>query len=213
MIRNSGIFEALFPGSRRILLTALFAEPQRWWTVEELAGRAAVRPASVQSQLTRLRESGVLREERNGGCSRFQPNSECQVFAELRAMVMKLTSGGGETILIVEDTAATAQITRILLESWGYRAFEAHTPAQALALFDAHSGEIHMVLTDVMMPRMTGPQLADELRRRNPELRIAFMSGNPDPDILDPHEMFLPKPFTPARLAEIVRKALDDVRR
>ena len=65
----------------------------------------------------------------------FQPDPECQIFAELQAMVMKLTSGsGGETILVVEDTAATAQITRILLESWGYRVFEAHTPREALEL-------------------------------------------------------------------------------
>ena len=82
---------------------------------------------------------------------------------------MKLTSAsGGETILVVEDTTATAQITRILLESWGYRALEAHTAAEALDLFDAHAGEIQLVLTDVMMPQMSGPQLASELRRRNP---------------------------------------------
>ncbi len=210
MIRNSGIFEALFPGARRILLSALFAEPQRWWTLEELAGRAGVRPSSIQGQLARLRETGVVREERNGGCAHFQPNPECQVFSELQGMVMKLTSSsGGETILVVEDTAATAQITRILLESWGYRALEAHTPDQAIALFDAHGAEIHLVLTDIRMPQMSGIQLADELRRRNPEVRVAYMSGDPDPEILNLPEIFLAKPFNPTGLAQMVRRALD----
>ena len=125
-------FEALFPGARRTVLTALFAEPHRWWTLEELAGRAGVRPGSIQTQLIRLRATGIVLEDRKGALPRFQPNPECQIFAELQAIVMKLTSAnGGETILVVEDTAVTAQITRILLESWGYRALEAHTPRRS----------------------------------------------------------------------------------
>lgn len=207
---ESRTFETLFPGTRRTLLTALFGEPHRWWTLEELAGRAGVRPGSIQPHIVRLRESGIVREEKGTGRAQFQPNPECQIFAELQAIVMKLTSGsGGETILVVEDTAATAQITRILLDSWGYRALEAHTPAEALDLFDAHANDIRLVLTDVMMPQMSGSQLADELRRRNPEVRVVYMSGYPDMELSSMNEMFLAKPFNPAGLSQMVRKALD----
>jgi CheY-like chemotaxis protein len=214
MVAESQSLEALFPGARRTVLTALFAEPHRWWTLEELAGRAGVRPGSIQTQLIRLRASGIVLEDRKGARPRFQPNPECQVFAELQAIVMKLTSkltsaGGGETILVVEDTAATAQITRILLESWGYRALEAHTPAEALDLFEARAGEIHLVLTDVMLPQMSGLQLAGELRQRNPNVRVVYMSGYPDQELASPDEMFLAKPFNPVGLAQMVRKALD----
>src|SRR5215469_4391917 len=155
MMDESRTFEALFPGARHTLLAALFAEPHRWWTPDELAGRAGVRPGGILPQLVRLRKSGIVREDRTGACRRFQPVRACPIFAELQAIVTKLTSAsGGETILVVEDTAATAQITRILLESWGYSALEAHTPSEALILFDAHAGEIHLVLTDVTMPQM-----------------------------------------------------------
>jgi CheY-like chemotaxis protein len=207
---ESQTLEVLFPGARCIVLATLFAEPHRWWTLEELAGRAGVRPGSMQTQLSRLRESGIVLENRNGVQPRFQPNPDCQIFAELQAIVMKLTTARGEeTILVVEDTAATAQITRILLESWGYRALEAHTATQALDLFDAHHGEIHLVLTDVMMPQMSGPQLAHELRLRNPRVRVVFMSGYPDQELAGHNEWFLAKPFNPAGLSQMVRKALN----
>lgn len=207
---GSRIFETLFPGARRTVFAALFSEPGRWWTPEELAGRAGVRLACIQGHLTRLRDTGILREQRDNGRIRLQPNPECQVFAELHGMVTKLTaSAGGETILVVEDTAATAQITRILLESWGYRALEAHTPAEALRLFDAHAAEIHLLLTDMRMPQMSGSQLADELRKRKPELRIVFMSGYPDNDTSGAEDCFLAKPFNPAGLSQTIRRALD----
>ena len=86
---------------------------------------------------------------------------------------------------------------------------EAHNPAEALDLFDAHAGNIQLLLTDVMMPQMTGPQLASELRRRNPGVRVVYMSGYPDQELASPNEMFLSKPFNPAGLSQMVRKALD----
>ena len=210
MESSSRILEALFPGSRRTIFAVLFTEPQRWWTLEELAGRAGVLAVSLQPHMLRLRDAGVVREQRKDGRARFQPNPECPICGELLAIVRKLTPvSAGETILVVEDTPATAQITRILLESWGYRTLEAHTPNEALSLFDAHASEIQLVLTDVMMPRMTGPQLVVELRRRNPGLRVVFMSGYPDAELNGVDEMFLAKPFNPTGLAQMVRRALD----
>jgi CheY-like chemotaxis protein len=210
MMDESRTFETLFPGARHTVLAALFAEPRRWWTLDELAGRAGVRPGGIQSQLVRLRNGGIVREDRQGACRRFQADPACPVFAELQAIVMKLTSAsGGETILVVEDTAATAQITRILLESWGYSALEAHTPSEALNLFDAHAGGIHLVLTDMTMPQMSGIELAHELRRRDPSVQVMFMSGDHDHESAGPYEFFLAKPFNPAGLSQMVRKALD----
>lgn len=98
-------------------------------------------------------------------------------------------------------------------ESWGYHALEAHTPTEALDLFEAHGGEIHLLLTDIQMPQMTGPQLADELRRRKPDLRIVFMSGYPDPELAAVNETLLAKPFNPTGLSQTVRRALDSYRR
>src|ERR1700761_1999856 len=210
MSGGSRTFDVLFPGARRTILTALFIEPTRWCSLEELAGRAGVRPASIQPYVHRLKQNGIVREEFHGGRPAFQPNPECQVYSELHAIVLKLTAiSGGETIMVVEDTEATAQITRILLESWGYRALEAHSPTEALDLFDSRTQEIHLVLTDVIMPKMTGTQLAHDLRRRDPEVRIVFMSGYPDSELNNVNEMFLPKPFNPAGLSQMVRKALD----
>ncbi len=210
MVSESRILEALFPGSRRTIFAALFTEPQRWWTLEELAGRAGVLAVSLQPHVLRLRDAGVIREKRTDAKARFQADPECPVYAELLGLVRKLTPLKlGETILVVEDTPATAQITRILLESWGYRTLEAHTPNEALDLFDAHASDIQLLLTDVMMPVMNGPQLAAELRKRNPRLRVVFMSGYSDTELNGSSEMFLAKPFNPTGLAQTVRRALD----
>jgi two-component system cell cycle sensor histidine kinase/response regulator CckA len=132
------------------------------------------------------------------------------VFYELQSLVTKLAPSGecGETILVVEDQEATAQITRILLESWGYRVIEAHSGPEALGVFDERAQEIHLLLTDVIMPQMTGPELANELSRRKPELRIIFMSGYTDEENLQRGSAFLPKPFNPASLARVVRQQL-----
>jgi CheY-like chemotaxis protein len=126
--------------------------------------------------------------------------------------VSKLTaqSGGGETILVVEDQPATAQITRILLESWGYQVLEAHSAREAVQLYNQHENEIHLLLTDVIMPETTGPQLADQLLDRNPELCVVYMSGYPADELARREEAaFLPKPFNPASLSKMVRKQLD----
>lgn len=203
--------EALFPNPRRTLFAAMYAEPDRWWSLSELAGRAGMQSSTIRQHLMQLREAGMVREKTEGGRSWFQPDPACPVFDEMRGIVTKLVerSESSETILIVEDQTATAQITRILLESWGYRAIEAHCAEEALAVFERDGNGVHLLLTDVIMPGMTGPQLARELTARNPELRVVFMSGYPADQLNDPDATFLPKPFNPASLARIVRKELD----
>ena len=133
--------------------------------------------------------------------------------AKQRASGTSLVSGAGngERILIVEDEAAVRRVARRALELHGYEIVEAPDGETALALAARH--EIHLVLTDVMMPGMLGPSLAAEMQRRFPNVPVVFMSGHSDEivrgGLLDPATPFLAKPFTPAQLALKVRETLD----
>lgn len=207
----SKTLDALFPGPRRFILGAVFGEPDRWWTLAELAGRAGVQSSSLRPHVTPLREAGVLLEQMDNGKPVFQADKNSPVYEELRTLIGKLTpeTEGNATIMVVEDQPATAQITRILLESWGYRVIEAHCGTEALGIFDAHPDHVHLLLTDVIMPGMTGPQLARQLLQRRPDLHVVYMSGYPSDELMDREAAFLPKPFNPASLARIIRKELD----
>ncbi len=210
-MREPSTLDILFPGPRRPLFAAMYGEPERWWSLPELAGRAGMQPASLRPHMAQLRQAGLIREKAEGGRPCFQPDPGCPIFEELRAIVGKLTAqaDSAETILIVEDQPATAQITRILLESWGYRVLEAHSGQEALAVFEKDGDAVHLVLTDVIMPGLSGPQLASELQSRRPDLRIVFMSGYPNDQLNQPDTAFLPKPFNPSSLSRMVRKELD----
>jgi CheY-like chemotaxis protein len=203
--------EALFPNPRRTIFAAMYAEPDRWWGLSELAGRAGMQPGTLRQHLTHLCSAGMLREKTERGRPWFQPDPACPIFHEMLGIVAKLSARTrtAETILIVEDQAATAQITRILLESWGYNVIETHSAEEALDIFRRDGAGVHLVLTDVIMPGMTGPQLARELVDKKPDLRIVFMSGYPADQLTDAEATFLPKPFNPASLSRIVRKELD----
>jgi len=210
-MRELRALEVLFPGPRRQIFSAMFGEPSRWWSLPELAGRAGIQPASLRQHMTHLRDAGIIREKAEAGRPWFQPDPACPVFEELRTIIGKLTShaDSAETILVVEDQPATAQITRILLESWGYHVLEAHSGEEALAVFAKDGHCIHLVLTDVIMPEMNGADMAGELLRMRPDLRIVFMSGYPTDQINRPDIAFLPKPFNPASLSRMIRRELD----
>lgn len=122
--------------------------------------------------------------------------------------------GRGETILIVEDEEAIARLTTRILSESGYRVLTAHSPSEALKAVEAHSSEIALLLTDVVMPEMNGRELADRLRASHPSLRTLFMSGYTADAIahrgvLETGLRFLQKPFSPEDLAAKVREALD----
>jgi CheY-like chemotaxis protein len=203
--------DVLFPGARRPILAALYGEPSRWWSLPELAGRAGLSPATLRRHLAHFRDAGLISERADGERDWFQPNPASPVYAEMQAIMTKLTSQtrAAETILIIEDQEATAQITRILLESWGYRVFEAHSGAEALEIFKKDGDAIQLVLTDVIMPGMSGPQIAGELVRQRPGLRVAYMSGYPSDTLNQLDAAFLAKPFNPHSLARMIRRELD----
>jgi CheY-like chemotaxis protein len=106
------------------------------------------------------------------------------------------------------------QLAREVLEANGYRVLEAHHGVQALQVSEHHAGKVHLLVTDVVMPEMGGPALAERLAQQRPGLRTLFISGYADADpgrgfTLPPHAAFLPKPFPPSELLRKVRKTLD----
>jgi signal transduction histidine kinase/ActR/RegA family two-component response regulator len=123
-------------------------------------------------------------------------------------------AGGVETILLVEDEESVRKLARRALEASGYTVLQAASPLEALEIAARHSGQLDLLLTDVMMPDLTGRQLADRLTVSRPGLAVLFMSGYAEDAIvhhgrLDPDTAFLQKPFAPESLAHKVRAMLD----
>jgi CheY-like chemotaxis protein len=117
----------------------------------------------------------------------------------------------------VEDEDAVRAVAKSALRRLGYTVLDAAGGRQALDLASRHSGSIHLLLTDVVMPDLSGPELAREVTTTQPAVRVLFVSGYTDDAIvqhgvLDQGSAFLQKPFTPASLARKVREVLDDTR-
>ena len=117
------------------------------------------------------------------------------------------------TVLLVEDEAPVREFVRRTLEHAGYKVIEANNPNEALQTLELIAGRVDLVLTDVVMPGMSGRMMAERLMNRYPSLRILFMSGNAEiVDLLhrarDVRGVMLSKPFTPAVLIERVSEAI-----
>jgi two-component system cell cycle sensor histidine kinase/response regulator CckA len=125
-------------------------------------------------------------------------------------------SGGTETILLVEDNDSVRELALRALRRRGYNVIEARNAEDAIE-WSLNSGvKPELLVTDVVMPGLSGPNLAARLLQRNPHLRVLFMSGYTDdsgPDLDSWDVPLLPKPFTPAKLAQHVRHALDTTAR
>jgi PAS domain S-box-containing protein len=125
-----------------------------------------------------------------------------------------LVRGKGETILVVEDDASLRRVVRAILEQSGYAVLDAGSGEDALALTERHAGSLHLLLTDIVMPVVSGPELARRLRASRVGLKVLFMSGYPDERLQD-HELLefstepLGKPFTAENLTDRIRAVLD----
>jgi PAS domain S-box-containing protein len=118
-----------------------------------------------------------------------------------------------ETVLVVEDEQAVRDLTVKMLEKLGYRILTAASGAEAIEISRTHAGPIALLLTDVVMPNMSGRQLADALRPQRPDMKVLFLSGYTEDTIvnhgvLDPTVQFLPKPFSREVLGRKMREVL-----
>jgi PAS domain S-box-containing protein len=121
---------------------------------------------------------------------------------------------GTETILLTEDEEMVRKLSARVLEMFGYKVLEAANGGAALLICERHKEKIDLLLTDVIMPEMSGRELADRLSPLRPEMKVLFMSGYTDDAIvhqgvLDEDQNFIQKPFTPNALAQKVREVLD----
>jgi PAS domain S-box-containing protein len=122
--------------------------------------------------------------------------------------------GGSETLLLVEDEATVRASVRRLLEWHGYHVIEAANGSEALRIYEENPEAIDLVLTDLVMPEMDGHELVQQLRLRNPALRVVFMSGYTERAVANDGSMplrtgFVEKPFTVDTLMRRLREALD----
>ena len=124
---------------------------------------------------------------------------------------------GRETVLLVEDEPSVRGLVHETLRLHGYTVLEARHGIEALLTSAKYAGPIHLLLTDVVMPQMSGPEVAEKILTVRPEIKVLYMSGYPDHPVFDQGVVnretgFLPKPFSPHVLAQKVRKALDGMK-
>jgi CheY-like chemotaxis protein len=160
---------------------------------------------------------GIQVESEPGSGTAFRiylPATEGSSIKQGDRMAQTQVAGGSETILIAEDEPDLRELSRIFLESYGYRVLEAGSAEQAIRTAEEFGARIHLLLTDVIMPGMSGRQLADNILQRDPHTKILYMTGYTDDmvvqhKVLEPAVQLLQKPFTRAELAVKVRSTLD----
>ena len=131
-----------------------------------------------------------------------------------RETVAEIPSGQGETVLLVEDEPAIIKMCQMMLERLGYQVLTTGKPSEALRLAGNHAGEIHLLITDVVMPEMNGRELADQLCTLFPDIKTLFMSGYTanviaHRGVLEEGVNFIQKPFSIKDLSVKVRATLD----
>jgi PAS domain S-box-containing protein len=142
----------------------------------------------------------------------YLPRVSGQPETERRIPVAAGAPFGSERILVVEDDAGVREFIRAVLSEQGYTVLAASGADEAFQLMQTET--INLLLTDIVLPDMSGPQLAEQVQKRQPSIKLLFMSGYSETAISDrglvaPDMRFLDKPFTPAELASKVREALD----
>jgi PAS domain S-box-containing protein len=126
-----------------------------------------------------------------------------------------IIKGNGETILLVEDESALLSLCTLVLKNLGYKVLAAESPTKALSLFAKHQDDIHLLLTDIILPDMNGKQLVEKIRIVKPDIKVLYMSGYEEgiiaeQSILTNDAKLIAKPFTYAELAEQLSKLLTE---
>jgi DNA-binding NtrC family response regulator len=143
----------------------------------------------------------------------YLPRIDQPVVIEAEKQKRKIARGT-ETILLVEDDEMVRTLVRETLLREGYKVMDFADPVEARRKSESTKGSIHLLITDVVMPRLSGRELAGELMRRRPAMKVLYMSGYTDnavinSGILQTEVAFLQKPFTPGALTEKVREVLE----
>jgi PAS domain S-box-containing protein len=144
----------------------------------------------------------------------FLPQHSAEPDSTPKPVTVDADARGTETILLVEDEAAILSIVTNLLESRGYTVLAAGTPGEAIVLAEEHPGSVDLLLTDVILPEMNGPALAELLSEGHPGLKRLYMSGysadsSEEQGSVETTAHFIPKPFSQAEMAKKVREVLD----
>jgi two-component system, cell cycle sensor histidine kinase and response regulator CckA len=145
----------------------------------------------------------------------YLPRALAAVRASARTHALSMRPGGTETILVVEDEEELRRLANRILGRAGYSVLTAADGEEALQICKRHQGPIHLLLTDVVMPKMGGRELATRIVVERPTLKVLYTSGYTDDAIahhgvLDPGVRFVAKPVTPAELTRKVREVLDE---
>ncbi|MCH7986826.1 MAG: response regulator, partial [Acidobacteria bacterium] len=144
----------------------------------------------------------------------YLPRVEDAVTADQEEHAVSQPPSGSETVLLVEDEEPVRKLAREFLESTGYTVLEAEDPVEAMHLSDRHQGPIHLMVTDVVMPKMSGHELAQQMASVRPEMKVLYVSGYTD-DALGQYgvptqdSFFLQKPFSLDTLARKMRTLLE----
>ena len=144
----------------------------------------------------------------------YLPRVEDAVTADQEEQVASQSPSGSETVLVVEDEAPVRKLAREFLENSGYTVLEAEDPVEAIKLSDRHQGPIHLMVTDVVMPKMSGHELAQQMASVRPEMKVLYVSGYTDDalgqyGVLTQDSFFLQKPFSLDTLARKMRTLLE----
>jgi signal transduction histidine kinase/ActR/RegA family two-component response regulator len=158
---------------------------------------------------------GVYSEQGQGTTFRvYLPRTKKVESESTDGVTVARSPEGSETVLLVEDDASVREMATKILETYGYQIIAADSGPVAIDLIHGHKGPIHLLLTDVVLPQMSGRKLAEALRTLRPEMRVLYMSGYSESTIAHhglggESRQLLPKPFTVEALVQKVRNALD----
>ncbi len=148
-------------------------------------------------------------------CSVYLPRVEARAERVRRKLPQSQSRRGSETVLLVEDEKMVRALASQILQDHGYTVLSAHDPSEALKLLERHGDSISLLLTDVVLPQMSGRDLAQRVRETRPGVRVLYMSGYMhdtmyEQGMLESEVAFLQKPFGVESLLRIVREVLDE---